>query len=257
MWSYLRGEWRLGGWWYYYLYAMAIKIPLGTWALVLLAALTSLTAAGRRLWRTEVYLLIPALAVLALVSSQTGFNHHIRYVLPAFPYLFILASKPFAASTSAPRLILPLACVLLTWSVASSLMIYPHSMSYFNESVGGPRGGHAHLVSSNIDFAQDLIYLRKWLDRHPEVTPQGIALFCDLPSAVVESTAPAPPAKPQPGWYAVSVDRIRQGPPNGRPYFLHFKPVAMAGYSIYIYHVTPDEANRVRRQLSLPELKEA
>jgi predicted small lipoprotein YifL len=27
---------------------MAIKIPLGTWALVLLAALMSLTAAGRR-----------------------------------------------------------------------------------------------------------------------------------------------------------------------------------------------------------------
>ena len=37
MWSYLNGEWRFGGWWYYYLYALAIKEPLGTWLLVALA----------------------------------------------------------------------------------------------------------------------------------------------------------------------------------------------------------------------------
>jgi hypothetical protein len=36
-WSYLRGQWRQGGWWYYYLYALAIKEPLGTWLLALLA----------------------------------------------------------------------------------------------------------------------------------------------------------------------------------------------------------------------------
>ncbi len=47
MWSYLRGEWRLGGWWYYYLYALAIKVPLGTWVLVLLAVGVSLRPGGR------------------------------------------------------------------------------------------------------------------------------------------------------------------------------------------------------------------
>jgi len=39
-------------------------------------------------------------------------------------------------------------------------------------------------------------------------------------------------------------------------YFLRLQPVAMAGYSIYIYHITRDEANRVRRELGLPELRE-
>ena len=38
-------------------------------------------------------------------------------------------------------------------------------------------------------------------------------------------------------------------------YFLNFDPVAMAGYSIYIYHITLDEANRVRRGLGLKELQ--
>ena len=32
--SYLAGEWRHHGWWYYYLYAMAVKVPLGILILV-------------------------------------------------------------------------------------------------------------------------------------------------------------------------------------------------------------------------------
>jgi hypothetical protein len=30
--SFLRGEWRDRGWWYYYLYGMTVKVPLGTLA---------------------------------------------------------------------------------------------------------------------------------------------------------------------------------------------------------------------------------
>ncbi len=41
-WSYLRGQWRYGGWWYYYLYGLAVKVPLGTWALAIAAVLASL-----------------------------------------------------------------------------------------------------------------------------------------------------------------------------------------------------------------------
>jgi len=44
----------------------------------------------------ELTLWLPALAVLALVSSQTGFNHHMRYVLPLFPFALIAASQTAA-----------------------------------------------------------------------------------------------------------------------------------------------------------------
>jgi hypothetical protein len=37
-------------------------------------------------------------------------------------------------------------------------------------------------------------------------------------------------------------------------YFLRFRPVATAGYSIYVYHVSLAEANALRRQLGMPEL---
>ena len=49
--SYLRGQWADHGWWYYYLYALAIKEPLGTWCLAALAiGATMLDIAG---WLSE------------------------------------------------------------------------------------------------------------------------------------------------------------------------------------------------------------
>jgi hypothetical protein len=54
-----------------------------------------------------------------------------------------------------------------------------------------------------------------------------------------------PPSNdPQPGWYALSVNYLYDRKKQYR-YFLNLKPVARAGYSIYIYHVTPEDANRV------------
>src|SRR5690606_18779221 len=40
--SYLGGEWSDRGWWYFYLYAGAIKIPLGTLLLFALATVVSI-----------------------------------------------------------------------------------------------------------------------------------------------------------------------------------------------------------------------
>ena len=48
MWSYLNGEWRLGGWWYYYIYALAIKEPLGTWVLMAMAVALTVVDVWRR-----------------------------------------------------------------------------------------------------------------------------------------------------------------------------------------------------------------
>jgi 4-amino-4-deoxy-L-arabinose transferase-like glycosyltransferase len=100
--SYLRGEWRDQGWWYYYLYAAAIKVPLGVWTLGILALVMRVihlipsSIEGGTGWgqlRDEFILLFPAIVIFALVSSQTGFNEHFRYVLPSFPYFFIWSSQ--------------------------------------------------------------------------------------------------------------------------------------------------------------------
>ena len=75
---------------------------------------------------------------------------------------------------------------------------------------------------------------------------------------------------PQPGYFAVSVNLVRGlnwSVPDGKggsrvapirayEYFRHFQPVAKAGYSIFIYHITPEQANKVRAELGLPPLSE-
>ena len=206
--------------------------------------------------------------MLALVSSQTGINHHSRYVLPIFPFFFVWMSKAARAFERKERCGGCLGRAALAWAVASSLLVYPHSLSYFNESVGGPANGSEHLVDSNIDWGQDLFFLRDWLKAHPEARPLGLAYFggFDPRVAGIEFTLPqkAKPAGtnpraqeigPRPGWYAVSVSLMRGreygipdglggvswSPQNNYTYFQHFRPVAHAGWSIYIYHITPEE----------------
>jgi hypothetical protein len=271
-WAYLRAEWRQGGWWYYYLYALAIKVPLGTSTLVLLAACLTL---GHRACSASrygvVFLIAPAAVVLALVSSQSGSVLYVRYVLPILPFTFIWASKTASPVYRGNRWIAAIVAGALTWSVSSSLYVYPHSLSYFNEMVGGPKGGHAHLLDSNIDWGQDLLYLKAWLDEHPEARPLGLAYWGSYDAWLAGIDHRLPPRGPQctigrlgtpdqtgplPGWYALSVNELRRHT-RDYDYFLRFRPVAMAGYSIYIYHVTPQEANRVRRDLGLREVPDS
>jgi 4-amino-4-deoxy-L-arabinose transferase-like glycosyltransferase len=235
--SYLRGEWRRGGWWYYYLYAMAIKEPLGTWILFLWAG-----AIGVRSWMRgqskpwdEAWLLLPAVVVLTFVSSQTGFNHHLRYVLPAFPYLYIFAARLFQQG-SVPVRCAPIRWGLLVWAVASSLWVYPHSLSYFNEAVGGPMKGHLHLHNSNTDWGQDLIFARQWLERHPEIRVDGAAIGLTAPLRFRGEIIRSAPQQPTPGYYVVSVNAMCDyGDPYG--YFRDLEPAAMITYAIRLYRI--------------------
>ena len=283
--SYLAGSFSRKGWWYYYLYALAIKVPLGTWLLVLLAAScrlwpkmpappvdsdqgwaaptpTNTDARPSATWRDEFVLLCPAVAVLALVSSQTGFSEHMRYVLPAFPFCYVWIGRLAPLLGAQRRLLTGVAAAALLWSVASSLVVYPHSLSYFNELAGGPMGGPRHLIHSNVDWGQDLHFLKRWLDEHPEAKPLNLAYFgyVDPKTFGIEYRAPVLPAATEkgesprhvpPGWYAISVNFVRglphfsyQGEGRGMVYaqdalerFQRLRPIATAGYSIYIYHV--------------------
>lgn len=196
-----------------------------------------------------------------------------------------------------------LVTLALALMIISSMWVYPHSLSYFNELstilptaldasypksvVGsdashgllssikgllsaGPCSGPRHLQGSSVDWGQDLFYLEEWYESHSEARPIRVAYFGNYPmDRSTIGTVGLPPAVgdrkhignrhdptafgPLPGWYALSVNYIYNREGQYR-YFLYFEPVAMAGYSIYIYHITLGEANRVRRELGLKEL---
>jgi hypothetical protein len=206
-------------------------------------------------------------AIITLVSSQTGFNHHMRYVLPALPFLLIGAGKLGQLLQREYWLAGAVVLLLAGWAVVSSLCVYPHSLSYFNEAAGGPENGHAHLLDSNIDWGQDVLFLKCWVDEHPEARPMRMAIFSFVHWDITGQQPLYPPSDscsgtdaecgPQPGWYAISVNALRGKNVGGSPscrYFLHFQPVARIGYSIYIYHLERDECNRVREACGWPQL---
>ncbi len=286
--SYLQGEWKSGGWWYYYLVGLAVKVPLGTWVLILLATVLYRRGGDNSVgWRDETILLLPVVAILILVSSQTSFSRHLRYVFPVLPFLFVWSSRIFRSSTQARHWGLTMATTAaLCWSAGSSLWAYPHNLSYFNELAGGPTRGHAVLIDSSIGWGQDLFYLKHWVDEHPNAAPLHLASYGLLDPRTIGIDFTLPPVGPaaalssgqrtderwgpQPGWYAIDANFLRGSdlPMADAPkhwgdltdeqlnlcYFLNFEPVAMAGYSICIYHITSSQANRVRRELGLPEL---
>jgi 4-amino-4-deoxy-L-arabinose transferase-like glycosyltransferase len=284
--SYLAGRWRNHGWWYYYLDALAVKEPIGLLVLVALSLVwTVARQPGCAPGVEEATLLIPAGAFLTLVSSQTGFSHHMRYVLPMYPFVFISTGKLAVAFRGTSRRMGAVVLGLLAWSVASVGMAYPHLMSYFNEAAGGPSHGGEHLLDSNMDWGQDLLALKRWLDRHPEARPLGLAYFNVVDPRIVGISYSLPPPGPnglfpgdcgyqarfgpRPGYYAVSVAYLQGtsfNAPDGHggyrriarddfAYFRRFRPIARAGYSILIYRITAADANVERRRLDLPPVE--
>ncbi len=274
---YINETWRDNGSLAYYVYAFALKEPLGTWLLGLLALGASAAWRSGRTsrWRDEIVLISPAIAVMLAVSSVTSFNEHSRYALPALPFFYIWIGKVVRreAASSLPKTIV--VTPLLFWSIASSLSVFPHSLSHFNELAGGPVHGHVYLIGSNIDWGQDLFDLKRWYDEHPQARPLHLAYFGAVdPDAAGIDFVPIPkwplpdrPSNitledvgPQPGWHAISVNHLRgyRRFARDRPsyeYFLQAQPISMAGYSIYIFHFSWDEANAMRRKVGLPELR--
>src|SRR5207245_2253539 len=110
-----------------------VKVPLGALALGLGGlALGLLRHPSSATWRDEWALALPVVAVLLLVSSQTGLNY-LRYAFPLLPFAIISAGKWAYCFRAGRRLVGFLVLGLLAWSATSCLTVYPHTLAYFNE----------------------------------------------------------------------------------------------------------------------------
>ncbi|MFN2425560.1 MAG: ArnT family glycosyltransferase [Candidatus Binatia bacterium] len=191
---FLAGELSADGWWYYHLAAFAAKCPLP----VLIAALLSVTAwaTGRSTGKRDYAVFVPVVLLFAANSAFNSLYIGERHVLAAYPLLFIgiapwiaaaLETAPWrsvAAGGGAARALgrvrrwLPAAAatVGLVWMAAGTLAVAPRYLQYFNEAAGGPENGHRVLIDSNIDWGQDLIRLREYMDAN-KIDTVALAYF--------------------------------------------------------------------------------
>ena len=263
--SYLGGEWRKGSWWYYYIYAAAVKSPLGTLCLLAVAVLCfAITPSYRSCTLSELVLVMPAAAVF-MCSLQSTMGLHFRYVLPAFPFLYVWISRVGISSdglsSSMATFRKSVVCLAIISVIAGSLFVYPHSISFFNVMAGGPQNGWHHLLGSNVDWGQDVLRLRTWQKQQPQQPPLKMALASYVRPEEVGIKGEIIQQKPlygrecQPsdiaaGWYAISVNHL-----YGRnPVFFFFRniePHASVGYTIKLYHLSPQQANSICSAASL------
>jgi hypothetical protein len=280
--SYLDGVWQNHGFLRYYVEGLALKVPLGLWAMFLVAGYVALRTRRTTPPGADLCVLVPPLAILAFVSSQTGFSHHVRYVLPLFPFVFVHIGRlvPWARDALTKRG--PVVALAAGAAFVSALGSVPHGIGYFNALAGGVRGAPRHMLDSNLDWGQDLLELQAWLAEHPDPRPLHLAYFGQVIPEVEGIRYEGVPAEPsfsspdmekwasgfgpKPGRYAVSVSYVygatypvgdghwgrRKVIPGDFAYFREVEPIAIVGSSIYVYDITPEQADRMRAARGMP-----
>ncbi len=147
---------------HYYLVALLIKEPLIIVGLVLLGLWLVLRKGSSLSARTKLLLTIPPLFFLVLFSLTTNIGIGVRYLLPIFPFLYLIAAAGLSTLAARPQRVILGISLLLLLAVQA---VYPNYLSFFSISVGGPSNGHEYLGSSNLDWGQNLPALKEEMDK--------------------------------------------------------------------------------------------
>lgn len=234
----------------YFPTAFILKNPLGTNALLAIAA-----CAGLWSWRkrrgagTGLAALIFPAAIFSLFLLTSTVNIGARYMLPIYPLLFVAAAVVVARLLPA-RFASVVAAVVLAFNLADAVPVFPHNLSFFTRVAGGPAAGHRYLSDSNLDWGQDLRRLKTQLDLlgvdrvalayFGPAPPEAYGIRYELLYQPFRSANPDDRPGPTPDWLAVS--RTLQTGQYVRDFrwLMDETPVAMAGWSIPIYDISRD-----------------
>jgi len=223
--GYFYGSYGINGWWNYFPTAIAVKTPLSTlfvWILAIgVIAFSSVFKHGRHLRgfvcasRGWGLVLMAAFCLFTLCTSHL--NIGIRHALPLIMLLHVMSGAAF----SSRQAILPLR--YLAWmgtavTIATGFLVFPEYLPYFNGLIA-PGTEHKVLLDSNFDWGQDLWNLKTILadesvvqrNEHVYVDyfgPPDAELYCGLP--------PIPPQKGLPGVYCVSATNLMRVNTGGK-----------------------------------------
>ncbi|MBI2452768.1 MAG: glycosyltransferase family 39 protein [Parcubacteria group bacterium] len=224
-------------------------------------------------FRTHFAIVSSALFILLYwgFAMAGNLNIGIRHLLPTYPFLFLVIAWSIKETHAHIRYSFkkPLVFMVLLlgiWYAGSSIASFPGYLSYYNELAGGPAQGWRIAADSNYDWGQDFYRLldfveknniqkikldyfggenpQYWLeDKYVKLDPKKVAE--DLSKGLALSEAGGGVE----GWIAVSVNQMVGGratavagydqPTDYYRWLDQYKPVARAGTSIFIYHLTP------------------
>ena len=244
--SFLLGQLRSTGWWYFYLVALATKTPIP----LLVLGLPGMVLLARDGWRErDGWRIAPLTLFLTVLVFSSGFSHiniGVRHILVLYPFLALgaayLAARLWRAlrgSTAGPLAVAGsgLLVVLVGWQVLTLWTANPDYLPYFNEAVAHPE---QVLVDSDLDWGQDLQRLE---ERAAAIKiPQLNLAYLGTPDLTREPLAalchPMAPGKPVTGWIAVSA-LAKAHYPKGYAWLSAYQPLETIGKTMDLYYIPP------------------
>ncbi len=186
--QYLLGSFSYGGWRTYYLIAMLLKTPLTTSALIAVAFFGPFVPYARRVftrsdvpapWPLDVWAILLFVVLFLAVACASTLNIGLRYVLPVYPFLYVLvapvAVRAVAAAGQRQAVVVGAIALLVCGSVAAGIAAYPGYIGYFNALVRS-KDADRYLIDSNLDWGQDLKRLKRWIDEN-RIPSIGVRYF--------------------------------------------------------------------------------
>jgi hypothetical protein len=241
--SYLLGQTRLTGWWYFYLVALAVKTPIPLLVAGPIGMVWLAYAGWRRGDSWQMAPLVLFVTILVFASTFSRINIGIRHVLILYPFLALggtyVALRAWQRIVTLPaRRAVTLAAAsllaVLTWQLSTLWRAYPDYLPYFNEAVAHPE---RVLVDSDLDWGQDLYRLEERAQQlsipHLSLAYRGTA---DLTREPLPPLFILPPLQPVKGWVAVSA-LARTRNPADYAWLDTFRPLERVGKTIDLYYI--------------------
>jgi hypothetical protein len=241
--SYLFGHIKAGGWWYFYLCALAVKLPLPL--LILFGLSVALLLKEKR--EAKQYLPLAALLGVLLITTGVSYQVGIRHILVGLPLIAIVAATGLqswlnhASWRSAATLLL---LALTAWQIGESAKAQGNFLAYFNE-LSGNDPSKILSTGCDLDCGQDLYYLVRELQSH-HVSKVTLAVWtsADLDKSGLPAHDLPTDNREMPGWIAVSSRAYRCGdfdhrelPPHSFDWLDRYSPVASVGRTIKLYYI--------------------
>jgi hypothetical protein len=233
------------GWWYFYPVVFLLKTPIPILLLFIVATVVGLKYRGISV--LDAVLLYLPIATLFFVFCSSSFSVGIRYLLPIYPFIFVIIG---GAASCKVRGVQAFILLMLVWHIGASVSVAPHYLAYFNEIIGGPGNGYKYLVDSNLDWGQDLKGLKRYMLEHKinrvslsyfgADVPQRYGIEYDwLPSHHLNNPNPGKPVNMLANRFlAISATNLQGVYFDNRDEFKwlrKYEPIAKIGYSIFVY----------------------
>jgi hypothetical protein len=106
------------------------------------------------------------------ISVAGNLNLGIRHILPVYLPLFVVVAVGTVRvarrlAVSRWRALSAISLTLLVgWYGLSTILAYPSYTSYFNELIGGSANADKYFSDSGVDWGQDLLNLKAYVDQH-------------------------------------------------------------------------------------------